>query len=546
VNDPDQMVTWLSGVGDDPPGGIAAYEDPAGDDGPSAAAASGLVSLGFIGAAIRRGARIWCALAIAGLVIGAGWYVKFPGAQKATVSVLLVDNPNLDPASEVETDIALLQSTPVAAAVVSQLKLAQTPSSFAGSFTVTQVSDQVLTMTVAAPTSGAAMQRASALAGQFLKFRAQYTQTQQQQTEAALNQQVTQAQQHLNSITTQISQVSSQPSSSQQQANLSNLQAQSKAATTALAEVRQYVTATLASTRTATQAMVQGSQVLDQASAVKHSRLKSVLLYGFGGLLGGLVLGMAIVIVGAITSDRLRRRDDIAYAVGVPVRLSVGRLTASRWLPALRGRATQRRDMDRVVEHLRNAVPGSSRGPAGLAVVAVDNAPVVAQAVVALAVSCAKQRWRVALADLSAGAQAARLLRADKPGINTVSPEGVNVVVAVPGAAEVAPAGPLRGRTSPDGPAPEDGSLAAACARADLVLSLVTLDPAFGSEHLATWATEAVAVVTAGQSTSVRIHAVGEMIRLAGTHLGSVVVIDADRSDESLGATSTSYQPASR
>lgn len=549
MNDPDQMVSWLSGVGDDPPRPFVAYEDsPGTDDSPVANAASGLVSLGFIGAALRRSARLWCALAIAGLVIGAGWYVKFPGAQKATVSVLLVDNPNEDPASEVETDVALLQSTPVASAVVSQLRLDETPSSFAGSYTVTQVSEQVLTINVAAPSSDAAVQRASAVAAQFLKFRAQYTLTQQQQQETELNQQVSQAQQHLDSINQQITQVSSESSSSQQQANLSNLRAQSKAATNALAEVRQYVTATLASTRTATQAMVQGSQVLDQATAVKHSRTKGALLYAGGGLLGGLVLGMVIVVVGAITSDRLRRRDDIAYAIGVPVGLSVGKLTASRWLrlPDLRGRATQRRDIDRVVEHLRKAVPGSSSGPAGLAVVAVDNAPAVAEAVVALAVSCAKQRWRVVLADLSADAHAARLLHADRPGISTVGPEGVHVVVVVPGAEDVAPVGPLRSRTSPDGHAPEDGSLADACARADLVLSLVTLDPAFGGEHLATWATEAVAVVTAGESTSVRINAVGEMVRLAGTHLGSVVVIDADRSDESLGATSTPYEPASR
>jgi capsular polysaccharide biosynthesis protein len=546
VNDPDQMVSWLSGVGEDPPRPLAAFEDsPGTDDLTVAGAASGLVSLGFIGAALRRGARLWCALAIAGLVIGAGWYVKFPGAQKATVSVLLVDNPNLDPASEVETDVALLQSTPVASAVVSQLHLDETPSSFAGSYTVTQVSDQVLTINVSAPSSDAAVQRASAVAAQFLKFRAQYTLTQQQQQETELNQQISQAQQHLDSINQQISQVSAESSSSHQQADLSSLQAQGKAASNALAEVRQYVTATLASTRTATQAMVQGSQVLDQATAVKHSRTKGALLYAGGGLLGGLVLGMVIVVVGAITSDRLRRRDDIASAIGAPVGLSVGRLTASR-LPDLRGRDTHRRDVDRVVEHLRKAVPGSSRGPAGLAVVAVDNAPAVAQAVVALAVSCAKQRWRVALADLSNGAHAARLLHADSPGISTVGPEGAPVVVVVPGAEDVAPAGPLLSRTSPDGHAPEDGSLAAACARADLVLSLVNLDPAFGGEYLATWATEAVAVVTAGESTSVRIRAVGEMVRLAGTHLGSVVVIDADRSDESLGATSASYEPAAR
>ena len=97
-----------------------------------------------------------------------------------------------------------------------------------------------------------------------------------------------------------------------------------------------------------------------------------------------------------------------------------------------------------------------------------------------------------------------------------------------------APVGPLPtpsrhqfGHVHPD--------LAAACATADFLLTLVTLDPVAGGEHLATWATEAVAVVTAGRSSSVRIRAVGEMIRLAGVRLVSVVLLKADKSDESLG-----------
>ena len=35
-----------------------------------------------------------------------------------------------------------------------------------------------------------------------------------------------------------------------------------------------------------------------------------------------------------------------------------------------------------------------------------------------------------------------------------------------------------------------------------------------------------------------RIHAIGEMIRLAGIRLDSVIVVDADKDDESLGALS--------
>jgi capsular polysaccharide biosynthesis protein len=546
VNDPDQTATWPPGIGDDLPQRLSAYDVSADiDERPSAAVTTaGLVSLGFLGAALRRHTRLWCALALVGLVVGCGYYAAVPHAYKATVSVLLVDNPEADPDNEVQTDMVLAQSTPVAAGVIQQLGLQQTPSSFLGTYTVTKDTDQVLLITVSARTRNGAVQAASAVAEQFLKFRAQYEEAQQQGTNSQLDLQVNQAQQRLASIAKQVKQVSAQAKSPAQEAQLSSLRTQETTANSALTAVQQFAIPTKASTQAITQGLIQGSEVLSAASLVKSSYLTGIVLYVSGGLLGGLVLGMAIVIIGAVTSDRLRRRDDIAYAFGAPVRLSVGSLRKSRLVPSLRGRAARRRRMERIVEHLHNAVPGSSSGPVGLAVVAVDDARTVARAVVDLAVSSAKGHRQVVLADLSQGAHAARLLGIDRPGIGTASADGMHIVVVVPEANDVAPVGPLRSHTSPGGYAQADEALASACAHADLVLSLVTLDPASGGEHLATWATDVVAMVTTGQSTAVRIHAVGEMIRLAGVRLGSVVVIGADKSDESLGVIDTAYSPA--
>ena len=252
----------------------------------------------------------------------------------------------------------------------------------------------------------------------------------------------------------------------------------------------------------------------------------------------GFALGLAIVVIRALVSDRLRRRDDIAYALDAPVKLSVGTLRARRWLPTLPGRAAKRDlDMRRVIAHLQSAVPRSTQGPAGLAIVAVDNAPVVARAVAALAASYASQGDQVVAADLSRGADMAHLLGVKSPGAHAVSHNGVNFTIVVPDRDDAAPVGPLRAVTSPAGPAQAGDALVASYASADLLLTLVTLDPALGGDHLATWATNAVVVVTAGQSSAERIHGVGEMIRLAGTRLDSVVLIGADKSDESLGLT---------
>ena len=111
------------------------------------------------------------------------------------------------------------------------------------------------------------------------------------------------------------------------------------------------------------------------------------------------------------------------------------------------------------------------------------------------------------------------------------------LLVVLPERDDIAPVGPVPFGASPAVPDPADEALVTACAAADLLLILATLDPALGGDYLGTWATSAVAVVTAGRSSAEKIHGVAEMIRLAGTRLDSVVLVGADKSDESLGMT---------
>ena len=540
MNDPQQSVSSRQNGFRDL---LPAYDDSADFDNlPSATDASaGLISLGYIGSALRRSMLVWLAVTVIGLIVGAGLGTLRLHGHTATTTVLIETSPQ---GTEMPTDAAIAQSAPVAAAVVAQLGIQQTPAAFLGTYTVVAgTTTTILTITATGPSDEAAVQRAAAIATQFLAFRAKYLQEQLNQTIDAVNQQVSHAQQHLNSIEHQISQVSTQPVSPGQQAQLVGLKKQQADATSMLGLVKENASSSQLQAQTTTDQMVRGSEVLSAAAPSKRSVKKTLVLYAGGGLFGGLVIGMAIVVIGGITTDRLRRRDDIAIAVGAPVKLSVGPLRGRRWLPNPRGKSDRRnRDMDRVVEHLRNVVRTDSTRAGGLAVVAVDDAPTVARAVIELAIANSQQRRRVVLADLSAGAQAARQLGITAHGIGTVSPKGVPIVVVVPEAEDVAPAGPLGNR--PPGFAQVARGLAEACARADLILSIVTLDPAFSSEYLRTWATDAVAVVTAGQSSATRLNAVGEMIRLAGTRLASVVVLDAERSDESLGTVSAAYQPA--
>jgi capsular polysaccharide biosynthesis protein len=538
VNDPDQRVMWqIIGTDDDLPERLWTDEDSAvADSRPAIDPMVGFVSLGYIRAALRRGMRVWLAAALIGLLVGVALYVKFPPAYQASTSVLVNDGPDADVAVTITTDAALAQSHTVAAHVVQQLGLKQSVNSFLAAYTVTTVTDQLLVITVSAPTSSGAVQRASAIATAFLQFREQYAQAQQQELQTDLSQQVSQAQKDLNSINSQISKVSVQPTSAAQQARLSSLEARKTAATNTLGALQAYAVTTLATGRTNTNAMIKGTQVVDAAVLIPHSHLKGAALYVAGGLVVGLAVGMGLVVVMALVSDRLRRRDEIADALGAPVKLSVGPMRARRWLPGLPRRARARgQDRERVAACLRGALPQRPEALSALAVVAVDNAKVVAPAVVTLAVSLVRQGKKVVVADLSDGACLARLLRVRSPGVHAASSGGADLQVAIPDHGEVVPIGPLGGGASAAG-APQPGeALALACESADVLLTFAIPDPAFGADHLATWAADAVAVVTAGHSSGTRIHGVGDLVRLAGMRLVSVILIGADKTDESLG-----------
>lgn len=500
--------------------------------------AASLVSLGYITAALRRSKWFWCATAIVGLLVGSGLYLRVPRTYQASTTLLLAEGGETAPGEAIANDQTLAESHSVAGLALHNLGLQQSVSSFVGSYTATAITDKVLLITASAPSSNEAVRRANVLATEFLTVRADQLLLQQQLEVTALDQQVTAEEQYVRSISKQIKQPSALPASGPQQAQLSALRAQANRANGDLTTLKQAISANEAATKVTTATLIGGSKVLDAASPVlPHSRLKRLALYAAGGFIIGLILSMAIVVLRALISDRLRRRDDVARALGAPVR-SIHIRRASRWLPGRRGPVSGP-DLQRIVAYLRDAVRGDSRGVAALAVVPVDDPQVAALSVVSLAESYAQQGRRVVVADLCRGGPAAMLLGAKSPGVHTVSADCGLLVAAVPDPTEFAPVGPLR-PTSPGAQAAVASELAAASASADLLLTLIALDPSVGGEHLATWAPEAIVMVTSGRSSWTKIHAVGEMIRLAGTRLVSAVLVGADKTDESLGLTFTS------
>jgi capsular polysaccharide biosynthesis protein len=542
VNDPDRKITWPNGNGTDQylPEGLWGLNDLTADREPSADSTGRLVSLGFILAALKRRRRLWGITAAIGLLLGCGLYLKAPPAYQASTSLLLTPGPYENFQTAPNNAQAMGQSVSVAKLAVHQLGLQQNPSSFVATYKVTPITERVVTITASARSSNQAVLNASAVATAFLQFRAQEMQSEQTLVQAALNQQVAEAQQQLSSISSEISQLPSPADQSQ----LKTLQAKHDQAQNTLYQTQQAALSNQTANGAATVAAVKGSVVMDAATALPHSRFKKLILDAALGLILGLALGIAIVVIQAIVSDKPRRRDDIAEALGSPVRLSVGTAQAKRsFLGALAPgaqRGTQGTEIQRITEHLRQAVPGRrGRAPATLAVVPVDDVRVPASSLVSLALSYAEEDQRVVVADLCSGAPAAGLLGSGEPGVHQVSTHGTRLVVAVPEPDDMAPAGPLHRSQTHTQRSSFTEAVVSACESANLLLTLTSLDPSLGGEHLGTWATDAVAIVTAGKSSWTRIHGVGEMVRLSGTHLASAVLVGADSTDETLGMLPT-------
>lgn len=537
MSDGDRLALGLSGWGDGPErpwlDGDSAVEDETTD------LAAGLVSLGFIRAALRRSKWLCAAMAIVGVIIGSGLYLSSPPHYQASSLLLLSVGPEAQPGTAILDNQAIAQSRAVAALALQQLGMRQDPGSFLGSYTATVVTDRVLRITATARSSNQAVTIANAVAAAFLSFRADQLREQQRLQAAALDQQVTEGQQHVKSITEQISQLSAQPASPSQQTTLSSLRAQSELANSDLAALREAANGSNATGQITVASMITGSKVVDAASPLAHSRYKGLVLYAAAGFLAGLVLGVGLVVVRALTSDRLYRRDDVSRALGAPVKLSIPATRATRRLRRRRSlAAAEGREVQRIVAYLRGAGHAGPRGLTALAVVPVDDPQVAALSVVSLAMSSAQKGRRVVLADLSSGFPAAKLLGVKDPGVQPVNVDGGHLVAIRPEPQEVTLAGPL-GSASPQGQPEFSGRVADACASADLLLVLAALDPNTGAEHLSTWATDAVVVVTARRSSWSKIQATGEMVRLGGMRLVSAVLVGSDKSDESLGVTDT-------
>ena len=266
MNDTDQTAALTLSESEDQPGHLWDFGEPITDEDRSASdLATGLTSLGFIRAALRRGAWLWCATAVVGMVVGFGALTALPPAYQASTSVLLANNPFEIAGDAALDDAAITQSRTVAADALRQLGLRQSAASFVGDYTVAILTNRVLLITAKATSNELAIREANALAAAFLTFQAHLLQTQERLVNVAVQQQVNLAQQRISLISGQISKQSA--ATPTQKAKLNNLIKERGLDVSALTALKQANLTNQANTRVNTTKVVQGSKILDQAVA---------------------------------------------------------------------------------------------------------------------------------------------------------------------------------------------------------------------------------------------------------------------------------------
>jgi hypothetical protein len=485
-----------------------------------------LISLSFVKQALSRRRKFWVSAALAGLVIGSAFHLFVPAKYAAVTDLYMSQPAGTDPTAGMQNNVSLLVTRNVAAQALASLHLNLNPATFATTYQGTAVSDNILSIKLNATSPAKAVAYDNAVAHAFLSVWSQELDLQTQLEIKGLKQQVNTLNAAINDLTGAINSVANTSANSQsanQVTTLVNERSNDASQISQLQSQEQQDTV-------AEQATVSGSQVLDAAQAAQVSDKKVIAMDGLTGLVGGLGLGMGIVIVGAIISDRPRRRSEVAATLGVPVELSVGRYHPPLFFHQMRLRRslkspglTMRMIARRLGAHL-DAAPGSK-----LATVAIGPTEPAALGVATLALWLAMEGKRVVLVDMSDGRPLVPLLRAKRTpdSRQVVNFHGLWMTLIV----------------APEDPGEMMGEL---FEEDDVVLVLATVSPALGADHIASWASTAALVVTAGKASDALMASTTQLLRQSGVVPVSAVLIAAGREDDSVGVANDEPLPPVR
>jgi hypothetical protein len=483
------------------------------------------IGLRSLWGAVRRNRRIWLATGLLGLIVGASLPLALPHKSLAMTDLYLAQTAGANPANAMADDVSLLQTNAVATQAVRAGHLSMSPSALLTHYSGLPLSDTILSIKFNGSSQTDAVAGAKAVANAFLAVQARELGLQTQVLVHGLQSEISSLNSVIGNLSTQIGSLSAAPSASSSQTTnqITSLVNQRSADQSQVSQLQTQIQQATLNEQSANAV----SHVLDPAAVVKASTKRAMLEDALSGLVAGLAVGLVAVIFGSLLAERALNRSTVADALGAPVELSLGRYRRPRvrrrrrLYRQLREPSAALRMIERRLRGHLESAPGST-----LAVVTVGTAEPAALAVGALALALASEGRSVVVADAADDRILAFALgltaRPETMKIFQIPVEGgppVRVVVAPEDPAQMA-----------QKPPPDD---------ADVVLVLTSLDPAFGTEQLASWVTDAVMILSPRGVNLTRLQVGREILREEGISLRSVILLDSDTEDDSSGALSS-------
>ncbi|MFZ3554533.1 Wzz/FepE/Etk N-terminal domain-containing protein [Streptomyces sp. BH055] len=451
------------------------------------AAGTPLLDLHALVVAVRRRRRLWGALALLGLVIGAAVAIMLPPPPSAVTKVLVAhqeDQPN-DTGTLIRTDIEVLGTTRIAKDALQTLKSRENPADFMQDYRGTGLTNNVLQIDVSADSEALAVDRAKALADAFVADHVRRMRAAAKAESQALLDQRDRMREELARVNKEIGDRAPDGSADESAAGTETLFARRAELNSRIADFDQRA----AEARTGTPKVVAGTQIVDAPRAVRHSLPKTTATNAAIGLILGLVLGLALSAVGAVVADRPVLRRDISANLGASVIAELPR--RSRLWRRKGTRATR----ERLTATLARTVHDSAE-PLSL-----------------LELGCARSTSAIAL-DL-AGA-----LAAEGP---------VAVIDGLPGP-QLADHRPQQG-----GPRVVSSEHAASLSPQDRRIGVGSVAPGTAWTDLQYLGTQTVLVVRAGHGSAAWLHTVARQLAEQRIPVLGVVLIDPDPRDRTDG-----------
>ncbi|MET9760699.1 Wzz/FepE/Etk N-terminal domain-containing protein [Streptomyces sp. NPDC006372] len=449
-----------------------------------------LLDLQALVVAVRRRRRLWCSLALLGLLVGVAVAVLLPPPPTAVTKVLVAhkeDQPN-DTGTLIRTDVALLQTTRIADKALRSLNSSESPADFMRDYRGTGLTNNLLQIDVTADSDAEAVARAEALADAFVSDHVRRMRETAKAEAQALLDQRDRMRKELADVNEAIGDgpPESDPKAS---ASMESLFARRAELTSRISDFGQRAE----EARMGAPQLVAGTQIVDAPRAVRHSLPRAAATDAAIGLVLGLVLGLSVAAVGAVVADRPVLRREIAANLGASV---IAELPRAPRRPAWRW---QRRRTRTARERLTTSLARTVRDSA--------------EPVSLLELGCARSTGVIAL-------NVARALAAQGP---------VVVIDGLPGPQ-------LQSRhPKPEDPTVVSGERAAEMPHEGHRLGVGSVAPGTAWTDLQYLGTRTVLVVRAGHGSAAWLHIVARQLADQRIEVIGVVLIDPDPRDRTDG-----------